>query len=406
MKHDKEGKLGRGRSYWIGTAALLYFIIALEIVIMISPFAFFFYTVFNPILLGLNHSFLTRWVTAFFLPHMVVPTTLLLIVLRVMGSVFFIGGSMLFLFCAAQVYLGKLLKRGIAQHGFYTLMRHPQYTGLAMAGLGLTILWPRFLTLMFLAVMIFLYYILAKDEERRMLRQYGGAYKEYLEHTGMFWPRFRRKPIPAKLLRWQNVLLLLVALMGGAAALGFGLRAYTVAHLPLETIGGIDILTIIPGDLPLAGGLLQGVLDDSVAAEHLRSIQVSNRNRILVYIVPIDYVMQGMIANTGEEWKLFRQHQTFKMIADYILHPIGHLKSSHMQHAGMKGHDSPQMQRRVIFLEVRGDRPLTKSTDDFRINNQRIPRFFVDIDLHTKEILRLQQTPPGTGWGDVPTPMF
>jgi hypothetical protein len=55
------------------SAIFLSFIVGLEIVIMISPFAFFFYAAFNPFLLALNQSSMTRWLTAFFLPHMIVP---------------------------------------------------------------------------------------------------------------------------------------------------------------------------------------------------------------------------------------------------------------------------------------------------------------------------------------------
>ena len=120
-----------------------------------------------------------------------------------------------------------------------------------------------------------------------------------------------------------------------------------------------------------------------------------------------------MIANTGPEWKLFKHHQTFAMIADYILHPIGHLQGGHMHHGmAMPMHHSPgmynnpMMRRRIIFLEVHGNHPLTAPGDDFAINNQRIPRFFADVHLHTNEVLDVRETPHGTGWGTVPTPMF
>ena len=60
-----------GRRLAAASGIFLSFIVALEIVIMISPFAFFFYAAFNPFLLALNQSSMTRWLTAFFLPHMV-----------------------------------------------------------------------------------------------------------------------------------------------------------------------------------------------------------------------------------------------------------------------------------------------------------------------------------------------
>ena len=49
----------------------------------------------------------------------------------------------------------------------------------------MAILWPRFITLLMLAMMITLYYFLAKDEERRMINQYGENYKDYMSKTGM-----------------------------------------------------------------------------------------------------------------------------------------------------------------------------------------------------------------------------
>jgi protein-S-isoprenylcysteine O-methyltransferase Ste14 len=107
---------------------------------MISPFAFFFYAAFNPFLLALNQSSMTRWLTAFFLPHMVVPPNEALAIVRILGSVFFVAGTLIFLVCAAQVYLGKLFKKGVATKGFYAFIRHPQYLGLGLAALGLAVM--------------------------------------------------------------------------------------------------------------------------------------------------------------------------------------------------------------------------------------------------------------------------
>src|SRR3989338_7979373 len=121
-------------------AIILSFIGALEIVIMISPFALFFYAVFNPILLALDRFAATRWLTAFFLPHMVVSPDPPLKAIRVLGSVAFIVGAVVFLACAVQVYAGKLLRTGPATRGLYAAIRHPQYLALGGAGLALATL--------------------------------------------------------------------------------------------------------------------------------------------------------------------------------------------------------------------------------------------------------------------------
>ena len=95
-------------------ATILYFIIGFEILIMISPFAAFFYAAFNPFLLFLAQYRLTHWLTAFFLPHMVLPPGVFLKMVRVAGSAFFVIGGVIFLVCAGQVYYNKFFKKGVA----------------------------------------------------------------------------------------------------------------------------------------------------------------------------------------------------------------------------------------------------------------------------------------------------
>lgn len=401
------------------SAIVLSFIVALEIVIMISPFAFFFYAVFNPFLLALDQSSITRWLTAFFLPHMIVPTNGALVFIRILGSLFFVGGMLVFLICAGEVYIGKLLKKGTATKGLYVLVRHPQYVSLAFAALGLAIMWPRFLTLFLLAVMILLYYLLAKDEERRMINRFGESYTAYMNRTGMFFPRvvenlFIKNPNERRAMTVGRAAVMFLALLIVIVGSGFILRAYTVHHLPLEQIQNVDVITITSDDSTTANELLPAVLQDSAVARKLKSFQGQQGHRLLAYFIPIDYVMQGMIANTGDESKLFEQHKTISMITEYILHPFAHLTGGHAHHMDMANmKHGPEMyaltamKRRVIFIDIfAGDEELKSPYDDFDINIQRVPILFVDVHLHTAEILRVQDTPTGSAWGTVPTPMF
>jgi protein-S-isoprenylcysteine O-methyltransferase Ste14 len=418
MVKGKGSNSSVGKRFAATSAIFLSFIVGLEIVIMISPFAFFFYAAFNPFLLALNQTSMTRWLTAFFLPHMVVPPNGVLIVIRILGSVFFVVGMLIFLVCAAQVYWGKLLKKGVATQGLYTIIRHPQYLGLGLAALGLAIMWPRFLTLTLFAIMLFLYYLLAKDEERRMTNRFGESYIAYMSQTGMFLPRVIEKALAGNLktqkrLSIGKAIVILLALLVVIVGSGFISRAYTVHHLPLEQANHVDVITITREDLIAAKELLPSVFKDSVIASRLQSVENRKGHRLLAYFIPIDYVMQGMIADTGGEWKLFEQHKTMGMITEYILHPFAHLTEGHAHHhPGMQAHnpsmhDSPAMKRRIIFIEVSTDSGELKSPfDDFDINAARTPLFFVDVHLHTGEILQVQNTLTGSGWGTVPTPMF
>ena len=192
------------------SAIVLYFIIALEILIMISPFAGFFYSVFNPVLLGIARYPATKWLSAFFLPHMVLPPDDFLKFIRIMVSVLFVLGMAVFFICAIQVYVNKILRRGAAIKGLYSIIRHPQYAGMGIAGIGLSVLWPRFLVAVLWFVMILIYYFLSRDEEKRMLKEYHATYSEYMNKTGMFLPKTIEKFIVPVSLPGRIALFLLI----------------------------------------------------------------------------------------------------------------------------------------------------------------------------------------------------
>jgi protein-S-isoprenylcysteine O-methyltransferase Ste14 len=399
------------RDRLIGGLIVLYFVIALEVLIMISPFAAFFYSVFNPVLLFLAQWPATRWLAAFFLPHMVLPPGTVLKVIRVAGSVLLVVGTVLFLGCAIQVYLHQFLRRGPALGGLYRWIRHPQYLALAMAGLGLAILWPRFLTIVLWTVMVGLYWLLAKDEERRMVSQFGDQYRDYMLRTGMVVPRSWGRPAAWLRVPKAPVLragvgfgILVVAAVGGA----FMLRAYTVAHLALWSEGRVTAMTILPGDRVM----LEHRMADILGLPEVRDRLGRSRGPVLVYLVPRRYVMQGMIADTGPEWRLYEHHQTLPMIADWIFHPFRHLEGGHMmmhQAAGRTpaaGAAQAGFIRRLIFLRI--DSPGSAPTRSvlFSINARRTPMFYADVDVHDLVLLDIKALGPGTGWGRVPTPMF
>jgi len=130
---------------------------------------------------------------------------------------------------------------------------------------------------------------------------------------------------------------------------------------------------------------------------------------ILGYIVPVHYIMQGMIADTEPAYRLYEHHQPLSMIADWIFHPFRHLEGGHtMMHHGSDGvaaTESPSV-RRIIFLRVAGGEDAGDPSSLFAIARARVPQFFVDLDVHTLALLKVRDLGPGTGWGRVPTPMF
>jgi hypothetical protein len=186
------------------------------------------------------------------------------------------------------------------------VVRHPQYLGLALAGLGLAILWPRFLVLSLWCVMLVLYYVLAHDEERRMLGRFGAEYREYMDRTGMLLP----KPLEDRLKgrggprsEWVRAALVSAGLACVALGGGFALRAYTVAALPLWSSRSVTALPILPSDALMIEHRMAALLD----LPEIRARMGRTPGSFLVYFLPKDYVMQGMIADTGGEWRLYKQ---------------------------------------------------------------------------------------------------
>jgi protein-S-isoprenylcysteine O-methyltransferase Ste14 len=406
----------------------LFLLAALEVVIMISPFAFFFYSVFNPIFHFLSQSSYTRWTTMFFLPHMILPPTPFLQTVRVLGSIFFVAGLVTFLICALQVYLGKIFKWGIASRGLYRYIRHPQYLALGIWGMGMAILWPRFIVLITLSLMFLLYYFLAKDEETRMVAQYGASYEKYLATTGMFLPLALERPIsqilnriaPTPLLKSLSITVIIFASVIGT---GFLLRGITLHSLPLAAKDNITLVPILPEDSLIGNEIVKVIANNSVPA-HILFLE--NDKTYLGYVMPVDYIMQGMIADTGGHFHLFKKHNTLALITDWVLHPFDHLRRPPAAHMAAEHGTDPQVARRqhcplqiqqedikcdtcpfrrVILVEIDGNKKESHhGVDVFSLNAGRTPVGYLDINTKTGEIINTKKVGTSTAWKDVPTP--
>jgi hypothetical protein len=143
-------------------------------------------------------------------------------------------------------------------------------------------------------------------------------------------------------------------------------------------------------------------------------------------MMPADYIMQGMIADTGGEFHLYKQHHTFAMINEWVLHPFQHLRSSPSLHMAQMFHVDPAVARRhhcpiaakepdgdcnncsyrrVILVEIRHDDGKHLSgAGVFSLNGTRVPVSFLDINARTGEIVNIARVQKATAWEDVPTP--
>lgn len=88
--------------------------------------------------------------------------------------------------------------------GVYSLVRHPQYTGFMLITLGLLIHWATLPLLIMWPILTFVYYRLAKREERDLEREFGIQYLVYKKKTPMFLPCLRRE-VRLRLRRFQTL---------------------------------------------------------------------------------------------------------------------------------------------------------------------------------------------------------
>lgn len=79
----------------------------------------------------------------------------------------------------------------LMRDGIYSLIRHPQYTGLFIIIFGEGIVhWPTIVSVAAFPIIIAVYTLLARKEEKKMLEQFGDEYREYQKRVAMFIPRF------------------------------------------------------------------------------------------------------------------------------------------------------------------------------------------------------------------------
>ena len=106
-----------------------------------------------------------------------------------MLSFVFVGAGF-WLISAAWPVLYRAQKEGVlALSGPYARVRHPQYVGFVLVMFGFFLQWPTLVTLAMFPVLVFMYWRLAKTEERQALAEFGDRYAAYARTTPAFVPR-------------------------------------------------------------------------------------------------------------------------------------------------------------------------------------------------------------------------
>ncbi len=229
---------------WIAPI-VIYAVSALEMIIMISPAAAYFYSVYTPVFHVLEQSQATAWLPQFFLPHLAATHVPVFRWLSLLGAALTLIGLVGFLVCAIQLYYGKFVQKQLVSGGLYGRVRHPQYLLLAIAGVGLLLLWPRFFILVSFLVMLGLYYLLARHEEELIRKRYGTTTDDYLSNVPMFNPFRGRRQLPgAQPVPRGRAFLIWLVVSAVTLATAFLVRSVAIDQLYTARLDNPDVTTL------------------------------------------------------------------------------------------------------------------------------------------------------------------
>lgn len=397
----------RDKALFFG-ATLAYFLIALEVLFMITPFALYFYGVYGPVLEFLSSHRLTAWTVEFFLPHMIFVSDPLLIAISYLQATFVIG-LVLFALAAIPLYYGRLTGKGVVSFGPYARIRHPQYLALAISGFGLMLYWPRFVVLIFYVTMLFVYFLLARNEEWRMQREQPGRYADYMARTWMFFPgepggRLYRRLFGRIRSRPLGLAATYLATLVLAVGLAFALRSYSLEHLPRTQSGGTALVSVYPRP---AGELTELYAAAGQIAEVERFL--AGQPVPLVYFMPGDFFLTGLILQEGP-----RYSEAILKRYPYLNDPAARRHSGGLVkffRLGYKFFRTIGTTRqvydyeRLVFVDARDldgmPLPVGRALE---IGARRLPALVVDLDAETHEVIAVTPVSGNNAWGRLPMP--
>ncbi len=396
MDKNPERPKSLSAKYSAGALFVFYLMVTIEIIMMASPFTAYYYVAYGPVLKFLDSHYLTKWLGAFFLPHMIFPTNPIFSVLRGLCALLFYGGILIFFSAAIPLYYRKFRRKGLVSGGLYKYVRHPQYFGLSLWGLGLLLFWPRFFILAAYVSMLFLYYLLAKNEEARFTPEDYGPYRQ---STGMFFPRVNGvklncNPLDGIKNSGLRVGIAFVLTMGISVGAGFVLRAFTVSQLPQIYLENLRVVSV----KQMPGAKMKNIVRAVLAAPQVKP-WIDPKAAYLAYLMPQDYKMSALLARVPDEKKQDKDRFHF-MTNVFHLFVKGMQRECCLKKPGTGN-------LRIIFLKVTHENNSPVSPHEtFDIYTKRSPVLYADIEPHTEKVLVSRQLPPGNKWGNLPQAVF
>lgn len=377
------------KSKLLNLAWVPYVFILFEMLYMATPFAAFFYSVYQIPLKFLNENAVTAWLIQTILPHFVETNSNFLHFMIDAGWIMMAIGLLVFVIGFIQIYYSKFAKKGAVTGGIYNIIRHPQYAAWILFGLGMSLIWSRMIVWIMYVTMIFIYYYLARAEERECMVKYPETYPPYFNKTGMFFPKifgFGKINIayPQNKLKYvATVFLIYICVVGVTIVSAIKLRNYTISKM--STSYGKDYMAVSVSYISpeITKKTIDIMLKDSAVQKEISKLNIDSGSKVY-YVMPQKWILTelGMATEISSEYR---------------------------PQARAASHGNPEdtepMKKRVLVSYAK----LIQESEPSEILNymkQQIPKLYVDIDLEKEEVIGISKPPYEGIYSDIPVPLF
>jgi Phospholipid methyltransferase len=287
-------------------------------------------------------------------------------------------GTIFFLASALPLYWNMATRRSQVVGGLYQIIRHPQYVGLAIMGMGVLLLWPRFLVLVSLIIMLGLYRVFAGTEESQCLARFGDSYRAYMARTGRFLPRAWADRLP-RILPEEGLgrivagVAVFLAVLGTSIAAAFALRSYALSQVTAvyrEQEAILSPARLAEQELEAA---YRTAMEDTAVRAALDAAPAGQR---LVYVVP-------------QDWKVL---------------PVEPRPDANG--IPLRTDDFDRTRYKLLFARTRSHDPAAAGAEIVKDAYGLDPIIVAQVDVAAGKVTDVEKPPAHVRWGDIPTPIF
>jgi len=268
--------------------------------------------------------------------------------------------------------------------------------------------------MVFYVTMLFVYYLLARNEEWRMRLESPGFYEGYMARTKeMFLPgnpggRLYNFCLGWLKPKWLGILVAYLLVMGLGIMLAVGIRNYSISRLPLLAEGQVRLLPVFPRPAAELDELYRQTLAGS---PEVREFLAANPQVNLAYLMPGDFFLAALVTDKDRrfsedmlerfpeilEWHEHKFHgglgKFFRIFYNYT-RQLGKVETDYDV-------------ERFIFVAVSDAAGNPAAADHlFDLGQHRRPVLLVDVDAHSHQVLTVVKTSGLNKWGGMPMPTF